>query len=117
MSKIVTVKRSSVFSRAYRQGKSFATKTLAVYALKRKKDGHKPSALGLTVSKKYGKAVERSRARRVMREAYRELCDRVPCGYDIILVARGRLAGVKTPEAFADLSYALNKLDLLISGE
>ena len=48
-----------------------------------------------------------------MREAYRALCDKVVCGYDIILVARGRLAGVKTSEAFADLSYALNKLGLL----
>ncbi len=113
MSKFVSVKRSATFSRAYRQGRTVATKTLAVYALRRKKDGHKPSALGLTVSKKYGKAVERSRARRVMREAYRALCDKVVCGYDIILVARGRLAGVKTPEAFADLSYALNKLGLL----
>lgn len=117
MNKIISVKRSSVFSRAYKQGKSVAAKTLAVYALKRRKDGHKPSALGLTVSKKYGKAVERSRARRVMREAYRELCDRVPCGYDIIVVARARLAGVKTPEAFADLSYALEKLGLLVSEE
>lgn len=73
----------------------------------------KPSALGLTVSKKYGKAVERSRARRVMREAYRGLCDKVHCGYDIIVVARGRLAEAKTPEVLTDLSYALNKLGLL----
>jgi ribonuclease P protein component len=117
VNKIISVKRSSVFSRAYKLGKSVATKTLAVYVLKRKKDARKPTALGLTVSKKYGKAVDRSRARRVMREAYRGLCDRVIDGYDIILVARGRLLGAKTPEALADLSYALEKLDLLTKEE
>lgn len=117
MKKFSSVKKSSTFVRAYRFGKSVAADNVVVYVLKRKRYTEKSSELGLTATKKYGKAVERSRARRIMREAYRQLCGNVIPGYDIIVVARRRLAQAKTADVFADLSYALQKLGLIAKGE
>ncbi len=44
--------------------------------------------LGITVSKKRGKAVERNRAKRIIREAFRRLYPQVKEGYIIVAVAR-----------------------------
>ncbi len=114
MSSFSSVKQSCIFSRAYRQGESFATKYIVVYKLKRRKKGEfAASSLGLTVSKKYGKAVERTRARRILREAYRRLYCDIPCGYDIIVVARHSLAKAKMQDALCDMRLSFSKLGLL----
>ena len=112
--KVSSVKESGIFTRAYKKGTSDVQKHIAVYALKRRKRGEgSPSSLGLTVSKKYGCAVERSRARRILREAYRQLSANVASGYDIIVVARHSLLGKKTQDAFADMSVSFRKLGLI----
>ena len=114
MSRFSSVKQSCVFSRAYRQGESFAAKHIVVYKLKRRKKGeYTASSLGLTVSKKYGKAVERTRARRILREAYRRLFCDIPCGYDIIVVARHSLIDAKMQDALYDMRLSFEKLGLL----
>ena len=65
--------------------------------------------LGLTTTKKIGKAVQRNRARRVMREAYRLLEPGLVQGYDIILVARSKTPFVLMAEVKNDLSRLLSK--------
>ncbi len=52
--------------------------------------------VGITTSKKIGNAVERNRARRVIRAAYREIEDRIIGNYDIIFVARSKTKYVKS---------------------
>lgn len=50
------------------------------------------SRIGITTGKKVGNAVRRNRARRLIKEAYRQLIPslRTDCGWDIVFVARGR---------------------------
>ena len=82
---------------------------MVVYALKNRRGQRR---LGLTATKKVGKAVQRNRARRVLREAWRQLEDQFPAGYDYVLVARVRTAHVKTQEVARGLQAALKKLKL-----
>ena len=46
------------------------------------------SRVGITASRKTGNAVKRNRAKRVIRQAYRELSGEIQQGWDIIFVAR-----------------------------
>ncbi|MDR2807729.1 MAG: ribonuclease P protein component [Spirochaetaceae bacterium] len=42
--------------------------------------------IAFTFSRKFGKAVERNRARRLAREAYRHIKPLLACGYDMVLL-------------------------------
>ncbi len=95
------------YKRAYYRGRSFATPVVVVYVVKNRL---KANRLGLTASKKVGKAVRRNRARRVMKEAYRLLEGEFPMGYDLVLVARTKTPYVSTNEIIRALRAAMKKL-------
>lgn len=95
------------YRRVYYRGRAFSTPIAVVYLLKNHKSANR---LGLTASKKTGCAVRRNRARRVMKEAYRLLEQKLPVGYDYVLVARARTAEIKTQEMMAVLEKAAAKL-------
>lgn len=96
------------FKRAYYRGRAFPTAVLVVYALKNRR---KSNRLGLTATKKVGKAVERNRARRVMKEAYRLLEDEFPIGYDYVLVARTKTATVATQQVMKAMQTVIAKMN------
>ena len=58
-----------------------------MYVIKNKKytDSNR---LGITVSKKVGKSVMRSRVTRLIKESYRLMEDELATGYDIVVIAR-----------------------------
>ena len=95
MDKIVPLTRNNDFRRAYARGKSYVSPVVVVYVIKNR---YKMLRVGITTSKKIGNAVHRSRARRVIREAYRQLAGRVRPGVDLVFVARGRTPYVKSTE-------------------
>ena len=47
-----------------------------------------PTRLGITVSKKVGKAAVRNRVKRWVRESYRRMPELCPPGLDLVVVAR-----------------------------
>jgi ribonuclease P protein component len=81
--------RSAEFERVYRQGRSKANRYLVLYAFPRSDDdaGDGPR-LGLSVSRKVGGAVERTRVKRCLREAFWAEAGRLPEGSDYVVVAR-----------------------------
>lgn len=80
-----------LFRRLYRNGKSVVTPLFVLYL---RKNGGDVNRLGITTSKTVGKAVQRNRCRRVLKEAYRLLEPELKTGYDIVLVARTRTGQV-----------------------
>jgi len=58
-------------------------------------NGGGPIRMGVTVSRKVGRAHVRNRVKRLVREAFRRNTERLPKGIDMVLVARqGRPASV-----------------------
>jgi ribonuclease P protein component len=73
-----------------------------------------PSRLGFIVSRQYDRhAVERNRARRLLRESYRLLRHRITRNLWLVAIARNALHGRRQPEVQAELARLLGKLDAL----
>lgn len=100
---INSLKENYEFTRAYRRGRSVVHPLLVMYIFKNKT---KKNRVGITTSKKIGKAVQRNRARRVIRVAYVQNEQFLQTGYDFVFVARGKTPYVKSD----DLSNAMYKL-------
>ena len=70
-----------------------------------------PSRVGIVASKSaVGNAVQRARAKRRLREAFRQHQLRVPAGYDVLLVARGSLNRLEYREIEQRFSDACRKI-------
>ena len=87
--------RNKEFTRAYARGKSFVHPKLVLYVMKNRL-GH--TRVGLTATKKIGGAVQRNRARRVMRAALYQVLPYDVGGYDLVFVARGQTVRCKSGE-------------------
>jgi len=83
--------RSGEFDRVYRDGSSHATRYLVLYTFPRKDEDREDVRLGVSVSRKVGGAVERNKVKRVLREAFWELTDRLPPRHDFVIVAKAEL--------------------------
>ena len=115
MAKIASIKENFLFSKAYAKGKRQAAKNLTVYVLPNFRTAE--TKLGITVSKKLGGAVQRTRARRLIREGFRLLAvERTfTKPYLIVVVARSAIMEKdrKMGEVKSDLAYAFTKLGIL----
>jgi ribonuclease P protein component len=107
MKKTVMLRENYLFRRLYHKGKSYVAPCVAVYCRRTKGPGNR---LGITATKKIGKAVARNRARRVILEAYRLLEEHIPGGLDIVIVARSRAVSVKMQTIRAQLEGIFRKL-------
>ena len=106
-----TITRNNDFRRAYGRGKSFVGYSLVVYVVKNRNLG---TRVGITSSKKIGNAVQRNRARRVIRAAVDAVIPKEGLGnVDLILVARASTAGQKSQQVAALLKKLLKKAGLL----
>jgi len=102
--------RSGDFDRAYRDGRSHANRFLVLYAFPRGDDADEEVRLGVSVGKRVGGAIERNKVKRAMREAFWGLAERLPAGYDFVLVGRSGVAGLIDREGTAGLTASLAAL-------
>ena len=119
--KFPAIKEHHLYNKAYRSGKRFFGKYICVYVLKdlhaKKLQKEHPqkiivNRLGLSVSKKVGCAVKRSRAKRIIRAAYAPFKDKLKKGYLIVISAKPEIDGKKSNEIAKEMKYALSKLEM-----
>ena len=104
--------RSAEFERVYRQGRSKANRWLVLYAFPRGDDDSSADGprLGVSVCRRVGGAVERSRVKRVLREAFWLEAERLPTGCDYVVVARPDARDLDAREGMAGIRRSLGEL-------
>ncbi len=91
-----SLKKNYEFRTVYKKGRSFANKYLVVY---RYKNHLSHNRLGISVSKKVGNSVVRSRVTRLIRESYRLKEENIDSsGWDFVVIARTAANGVNYEE-------------------
>ncbi len=104
------LKENKDFRRLYYRAKSIASPCLVTYAMKNRAG---ETRIGITTGKKIGGAVQRNRARRVIRAAFAELEGRICGSFDIVFVARTKTTEVKMQEVLADMEKQLLQLGVI----
>jgi ribonuclease P protein component len=112
--------RSAEFERVYRQGRSKSNRFLVLYAFPRADDaaddGGEGPRLGLSVSRRVGGAVDRTRVKRVLREAFWAEAERLPEGSDYVVVARPDARELAEREGMPGVRTALSELVGALTG-
>ena len=111
MKTYTVLNRNGDFVRLYKRGKSCVHPLLVTYATVNRRGLHR---IGLTSGKKICGAVQRNRARRVIRAAFQELRPRmVRSGWDIVFVARSQTCTCSMQQVLRVMDKQLTKLGLL----
>ncbi len=122
--KFISIRENYLFRKAYKSGRHKGAASMSVFVMrdkaaaylkKKHPDKIAVNRIGISASKKVGGAVQRNRAKRVVREAYRRI-DReigVKKGWLVVISPKPSCAAIKTGQAASDLLYCLKSLDML----
>ncbi len=106
----VCIKKDREFKFLFRKGDSIVTDAFVCYARESKR---RVNRIGIVTGKKVGNAVKRSRARRVIREAFRLidplLREKTQKRYDFIFVARAKTPAMKSTQVYRQMENKLLK--------
>lgn len=72
-------------------------------------------SVAFVAGRRVGGAVDRNRARRILRAAWRELAPRMREGFDVALVARGAIQGARTQDLVAEVEGLLTRAQVVAS--
>ena len=109
--------RSEDFKRVRRIGKSYAH-PLVVLVAQASESPH-PVHVGVAAGKTVGTAIQRNRAKRILREAMRPLLREasIPADWDIALIARPALVSATLEDVRAALIHLLRRAQILPADE
>ena len=108
MKKEYRVKKSQDFDNIIRKKQSFANRQFVIYYQENKLDHMR---LGISVSKKLGKAHERNKLKRYVRESFKTRKDFLK-NYDIIIIARPAAKGLSFLEFGSSIDHVLKRSKL-----
>ncbi|MDD2294647.1 MAG: ribonuclease P protein component [Eubacteriales bacterium] len=110
MLKADVLRKKEDFTNIYRRERSVASKFVVVFYRK----NHLPySRKAFLASKKVGKSVQRNRARRLMKESYRQLENQIPPGWDFIFIARQTILDSKCADVKKAMEAAIKRAGII----
>ena len=104
------LRKKTDFDSIYKRGKSVGDRYVVLFY---RQNGLPYNRTGFLASKKVGNSVARNRARRLMKESYRHLLDRLPVGYDFNIKARNTISGKKCAEVERSLKSAFTRTGVI----
>jgi ribonuclease P protein component len=104
--------RSTEIERVRRTGKSYAHPLLVLIV---QSEAQETTRVGVSAGRSVGGAVERNRAKRLLREALRPVLPDLPTGWNLILLARRPMVEADFPQIQAALLQLLQRSRLLNS--
>lgn len=107
-----SINKNYIFKQLYTKGTSL--KHYSLITCVRKNRLNHPQ-IGITASTKIGNAVERNRAKRIIKESYRLLEPLVHGGYDIVFIARKTTVSLKTGDIMPAMKKHLVSLGVIVS--
>ena len=124
--KYTTLKEHHLYNKTFSRGARFSGLYLTVfvlrdYAAKRlKKENPEKKAynrFGVSVTKRVGGAVQRSRAKRILRAGYRALEPELKTGFLIVVTPKEGILNIKSTDVEKDLRRGFSKLDMFRENE
>ena len=123
--KLFPIKENHLYQKAYKNGARGSSRSLSVYVLrdrhaalikKSNPQGEYLNRVGISASKKIGGAVQRNRAKRVVREAYRQIGKEraLKKGYLVVIALRTPATVLKMQEVKRDLHYCLKRCGMYL---
>lgn len=106
------LRRPEEFRHVWAEGRSWGHSLFIMWALP---NDVAHTRIGITASRKVGNAVRRNCARRLLREAVRQLYPHIVSGKDLVLVARASLPSTTEPQVEIALRHVLHKAGLWLS--
>ncbi|MCL2399628.1 MAG: ribonuclease P protein component [Defluviitaleaceae bacterium] len=104
-----SIKKTCRFKKVYNHRRSVANRLLVLYI---KKNGMENNFLGISISRKVGKAVVRNRIKRLIKEQIRLQEEALVRGYDLVIVVRAAAGDLQKDEDYKQIGRALlNLLD------
>ncbi|MDD2922230.1 MAG: ribonuclease P protein component [Anaerolineales bacterium] len=107
--------RSEDFKRVRQNGKSYAHPLVVLVAQVDETSMH--TRVGVVAGKTTGNAVQRNRAKRILREAARPLLASLASNLDMMLIARSGLVSATLEETRAALIYLFRRAQILPADE
>jgi len=104
------LRKKEDFTRLYRKEKSIPSKFVVLFYRKNQFPYNRKAFLA---SKKVGNSVQRNRARRLLKESYRQLEADIPQGWDFIFIARNTILDSKCEDVKLSMKSTLKRAGII----
>ncbi|MBR7099086.1 MAG: ribonuclease P protein component [Clostridia bacterium] len=124
--KYTTIKEHHLYDKTFRKGARWSGRYVSVfvlrdYAAKRlmlaNPEKKYYNRFGVSVSKKVGGAVQRSRVKRILRAGYRAIEPELKTGYLVVVSPREGILGAKSTDVERELRRGFGKLEMFRMGD
>lgn len=124
--KYTTIKEHHLYNKTFQKGKRYSGKYVSVFVLrdraaKRLMTEHPLkkyyNRFGVSVTKRVGGAVQRSRVKRILRAAYRAIEPELRTGFLVVISPRDGILAAKSTDVERELRRGFAKLEMFYQKE